>query len=51
MFPCMIARSSNPEVISGGINGTRNGALQLVSFIVHLNSTLEFSSTLHLQCG
>lgn len=31
MFPCIIARTSTNEVISNGINGTRNGALQLVS--------------------
>ncbi|XP_054784084.1 homeobox-leucine zipper protein ANTHOCYANINLESS 2-like [Prosopis cineraria] len=30
MFPCMIARTSTTEVISSGINGTRNGALQLM---------------------
>ncbi|XP_020219711.1 homeobox-leucine zipper protein ANTHOCYANINLESS 2 [Cajanus cajan] len=30
MFPCMIARTSTAEVISSGINGTRNGALQLM---------------------
>ncbi|XP_061340127.1 homeobox-leucine zipper protein ANTHOCYANINLESS 2-like isoform X3 [Gastrolobium bilobum] len=30
MFPCMIARTSTTEVISNGINGTRNGALQLM---------------------
>ncbi|XP_027349905.1 homeobox-leucine zipper protein ANTHOCYANINLESS 2 isoform X2 [Abrus precatorius] len=30
MFPCVIARTSTTEVISSGINGTRNGALQLM---------------------
>ncbi|QCE02807.1 homeobox-leucine zipper protein ANTHOCYANINLESS 2-like isoform X2 [Vigna unguiculata] len=30
MFPCIIARTSTTEVISNGINGTRNGALQLM---------------------
>ncbi|KAJ1426833.1 START domain [Sesbania bispinosa] len=30
MFPCMIARTSTTEVISNGINGTRNGALHLM---------------------
>ncbi|KAI5428843.1 Homeobox-leucine zipper protein ANTHOCYANINLESS 2, variant 3 [Lathyrus oleraceus] len=30
MFPCVIAKASTSEVISNGINGTRNGALQLV---------------------
>ncbi|CAN6484886.1 unnamed protein product [Victoria cruziana] len=30
MFPCMIARSSTIDVISAGLGGTRNGALQLM---------------------
>ncbi|GLT84529.1 hypothetical protein SLE2022_027540 [Rubroshorea leprosula] len=30
MFPCMIARTSTTEVISSGMGGTRNGALQLM---------------------
>ncbi|CAN6480727.1 unnamed protein product [Victoria cruziana] len=30
MFPCMIARSSTTDVISSGLGGTRNGALQLM---------------------
>ncbi|KAF6154486.1 hypothetical protein GIB67_028378 [Kingdonia uniflora] len=30
MFPCMIARTSTAEVISGGVGGTKNGALQLM---------------------
>ncbi|OMP00515.1 hypothetical protein COLO4_12612 [Corchorus olitorius] len=30
MFPCMIARTSTTDVISGGMGGTRNGALQLM---------------------
>ncbi|TYJ08755.1 hypothetical protein E1A91_A11G094900v1 [Gossypium mustelinum] len=30
MFPCMIARTSTTDVISGGVGGTRNGALQLM---------------------
>ncbi|KAF6166104.1 hypothetical protein GIB67_023814, partial [Kingdonia uniflora] len=29
MFPCMIARTSTAEVISGGVGGMKNGALQL----------------------
>jgi hypothetical protein len=36
MFPCIIARTSTNEVISNGINGTRNGALQLVSKICYV---------------
>lgn len=36
MFPCIIARTSTTEVISNGINGTRNGALQLVSKSHHV---------------
>lgn len=31
MFPCMIARTTTTDVISSGVGGTRNGALQLVS--------------------
>ncbi|KAL3536866.1 hypothetical protein ACH5RR_000232 [Cinchona calisaya] len=30
MFPCMVARTSTTEVISSGMGGTRNGALQLM---------------------
>jgi len=30
MFPCMIARATTTDVISSGMGGTRNGALQLV---------------------
>ncbi|KAK9051429.1 hypothetical protein SSX86_028056 [Deinandra increscens subsp. villosa] len=30
MFPCMIARASTTDVISNGMGGTRNGALQLM---------------------
>jgi homeobox-leucine zipper protein len=36
MFPCIIARASTNEVISNGINGTRNGALQLVCQSYHV---------------
>lgn len=32
MFPCMIARTATTDVISSGMGGTRNGALQLVEF-------------------
>lgn len=32
MFPCMIARTATTDVISSGMGGTRNGALQLVAF-------------------
>ncbi|KAK8557798.1 hypothetical protein V6N12_010022 [Hibiscus sabdariffa] len=31
MFPCMIARTSTTDVISSGMGGTRNGAIQLVT--------------------
>lgn len=31
MFPCLIARATTTDVISSGMGGTRNGALQLVS--------------------
>ncbi|XP_062090255.1 homeobox-leucine zipper protein ANTHOCYANINLESS 2 isoform X2 [Humulus lupulus] len=30
MFPCVIARTSTTDVISSGMGGTRNGALQLM---------------------
>lgn len=30
MFPCMIARTTTTDVISSGVGGTRNGALQLM---------------------
>lgn len=40
MFPCIIARTSTNEVISNGINGTRNGALQLVSKICYVFTVL-----------
>ncbi|XP_060218787.1 homeobox-leucine zipper protein ANTHOCYANINLESS 2 [Lycium barbarum] len=30
MFPCLIARTSTTDVISSGMGGTRNGALQLM---------------------
>ncbi|GMH21704.1 hypothetical protein Nepgr_023546 [Nepenthes gracilis] len=30
MFPCMIAQASTTDVISSGMGGTRNGALQLM---------------------
>ncbi|KAJ8900309.1 hypothetical protein K2173_024949 [Erythroxylum novogranatense] len=30
VFPCMIARTSTTDVISSGMGGTRNGALQLM---------------------
>ncbi|KAE8693813.1 Homeobox-leucine zipper protein ROC6 [Hibiscus syriacus] len=30
MFPCMIARTSTTDVISSGVGGTKNGALQLM---------------------
>jgi homeobox-leucine zipper protein len=31
MFPCMIARAATIDMMSTGMGGTRNGALQLVS--------------------
>lgn len=40
MFPCIIARTSTNEVISNGINGTRNGALQLMQAELHVLSPL-----------
>lgn len=32
MFPSLVARAVTLEVISGGMGGTRNGALQVVCF-------------------
>ncbi|XP_016198931.1 homeobox-leucine zipper protein ANTHOCYANINLESS 2 isoform X1 [Arachis ipaensis] len=40
MFPCMVARTSTTEVISSGINGTRNGALQLMQAELQVLSPL-----------
>ncbi|CAI8613063.1 unnamed protein product [Vicia faba] len=40
MFPCVIARASTSEVISNGINGTRNGALQLMQTELQVLSPL-----------
>ncbi|TKY65530.1 Homeobox-leucine zipper protein ANTHOCYANINLESS 2 [Spatholobus suberectus] len=40
MFPYMIARTSTAEVISNGINGTRNGALQLMQAELQVLSPL-----------
>ncbi|XP_058737287.1 homeobox-leucine zipper protein ANTHOCYANINLESS 2-like [Vicia villosa] len=40
MFPCVIARASTSEVISNGINGTRNGALQLMQAELQVLSPL-----------
>ncbi|RID43165.1 hypothetical protein BRARA_I00043 [Brassica rapa] len=40
MFPCIVARSTTTDVISGGMAGTRNGAIQLV------NSELQVLSPL-----
>ncbi|XP_010523728.1 PREDICTED: homeobox-leucine zipper protein HDG1-like [Tarenaya hassleriana] len=40
MFPCMIARTSTTEIISSGVGGTRNGALQLMQAELQLLSPL-----------
>ncbi|KAK1412231.1 hypothetical protein QVD17_33308 [Tagetes erecta] len=40
MFPCMIARTSTTDVISNGMGGTRNGALQLMHAEVQVLSPL-----------
>jgi hypothetical protein len=37
MFPCMIARAATIDIISSGMGGTRNGALQLVSSLFEFN--------------
>jgi len=36
MFPCVVARATATDVISTGMAGTRNGALQLVSFFLSM---------------
>ncbi|TYH63140.1 hypothetical protein ES332_D07G169500v1 [Gossypium tomentosum] len=40
MFPCMIARTSTTDVISSGMGGTRNGAIQLMHAELQLLSPL-----------
>ncbi|GMJ01554.1 ANTHOCYANINLESS 2, ARABIDOPSIS THALIANA HOMEODOMAIN PROTEIN [Hibiscus trionum] len=40
MFPCMIARTSTSDVISSGMGGTRNGAIQLMHAELQLLSPL-----------
>jgi homeobox-leucine zipper protein len=32
MFPCMIAQAATLDVLSNGMGGTRNGAMQVVCF-------------------
>lgn len=44
MFPCMIARSSTIDVISAGLGGTRNGALQLVISSQNIHSPASCQS-------
>ncbi|KAK4418685.1 Homeobox-leucine zipper protein ANTHOCYANINLESS 2 [Sesamum alatum] len=40
MFPCIIARTSTTDVISNGMGGTRNGALQLMNAALQVLSPL-----------
>ncbi|XP_057780648.1 homeobox-leucine zipper protein ANTHOCYANINLESS 2-like isoform X2 [Salvia miltiorrhiza] len=40
MFPCLIARTSTTDVISSGMGGTRNGALQLMNAALQVLSPL-----------
>ncbi|XP_038681187.1 homeobox-leucine zipper protein ANTHOCYANINLESS 2-like isoform X1 [Tripterygium wilfordii] len=40
MFPCLIARTSTTDVISSGMGGTRNGALQLMQAELQVLSPL-----------
>ncbi|KAJ0265222.1 Homeobox-leucine zipper protein ANTHOCYANINLESS 2 [Hirschfeldia incana] len=40
MFPCIVARSTTTDVISGGMAGTRNGALQLMNAELQVLSPL-----------
>ncbi|KAH0855777.1 hypothetical protein HID58_084038 [Brassica napus] len=40
MFPCIVARSTTTDVISGGMAGTRNGAIQLMNAELQVLSPL-----------
>ncbi|KAG2331091.1 hypothetical protein Bca52824_002271 [Brassica carinata] len=40
MFPCIVARSTTTDVISGGMAGTRNGVLQLMNAELQVLSPL-----------
>ncbi|XP_024028635.1 homeobox-leucine zipper protein ANTHOCYANINLESS 2 isoform X2 [Morus notabilis] len=40
MFPCLVARASTIEMISTGIGGTRNGALQVINAELQVLSPL-----------
>ncbi|KAL9263282.1 Homeobox-leucine zipper protein ANTHOCYANINLESS 2-like protein [Drosera capensis] len=40
IFPCMIARTTTTDVISSGMGGTRNGALQLMHAELQVSSPL-----------
>lgn len=42
MFPCNVARATTTDVISGGMAGTINGALQLVKSISSCLITSRF---------
>lgn len=41
MFSCLVARASVIDVISGGMGGTRNGALQVVCLFASVFSVLS----------
>lgn len=43
MFSCVIASATTTEVLSGGMGGSRNGALQLVSFNYETKLIYHFS--------
>ncbi|XP_059651469.1 homeobox-leucine zipper protein ANTHOCYANINLESS 2-like isoform X2 [Cornus florida] len=47
MFPCMIARTSTTEMISSGMGGTRNGALQLMHAELQVLSPLVLVREVH----
>lgn len=42
MFPSLIARAATVDVISNGMGGTRNGALQVVCFFSPLISASKY---------
>lgn len=59
MFPSIVARSTTTGVISGGMGGSKNGSLQLVSswlsdvrsYVLPLSAHTHFSLQTDLLCG
>jgi hypothetical protein len=42
MFPCMIVEAETLDVLSNGMDGTKNGSMQLVYVSLHCVDFLEF---------